>query len=126
MTTDGPSWQDLIDMVADAIKNVDENSKRESTNLRTDITLLRTELNAARDDSMLVRSEMNALRVDMSNMRGKLERDMVVSDSKQCSDIELIKQEAKLLGDRKAQLTGIVMTTVTAITAAVLKFFGLI
>lgn len=124
--SDEPSYQDLIDMIGTTINNVDANSKREADKLTDDITLLRGELNDTRRDMTLMRSEMNTFRVEMSDMRGKLECDMIKSDTAQQSEIALIKQEGKLLGDRKAQLVGAIVGIISIISAIVFKLFGII
>ena len=119
-----PTWRDLIDMVSDAISNVDINAKRENDKLREDMTSLRNELNATRSDIMLNRNEMNALRVDMTDMRGKIEREMLESDAAQCQEIELIKQQGTIEGNRKAKIVGALVTIAAGITTIILKLLG--
>lgn len=123
---DSPTYQNLIDSISDLIRVVDENSKRELDTLRGDIALLRGELNDARKDMSLVRTEMNTLRVDMSDMRGSIERDMVACDKDQVKEIALIKQEAKIEGDRKAKIVGVIVSVIGLICATMMKVFGLI
>lgn len=123
---DDISSQLIIDLIGDMINGVDANSKRESDKLCSDITLLRGELNDTRKDMILMREEMNTLRVDMSNMRGKLEKEMVTCDQDQQHEIELIKQEAKITGDRKAQLYAGVITALGLLAAIAGKILGII
>ena len=124
--SDGPSYQDLINSIADIIRNVDENSKREADKICNDVALLRGELNDTRRDMTLMRAEMNTFRVEMSDMRGKLECDMLKSDNEQQLEIALIKQEGKASGDRKAQIVGVVLTVIGAITTIICKVLGII
>lgn len=126
MTADGPSYNDLINGITMLVQSIDDNSKREADKLSDDITLLRGELNDTRRDMTLMREEMNTLRVDMTDMRGSLKHDMIKSDSDQCLEIELIKQEAKIKGDRKAQVVGVVVTAIGLLSALVAKIFGLL
>lgn len=123
---EGPSYNDLINGITMLVQSIDDNAKREADKLSEDITLLRGELNDTRRDMTLMREEMNTLRVDMTDMRGSLKHDMIKSDSDQCKEIELIKQEAKIKGDRKAQVVGVIVTATGLLSALVAKIFGLI
>jgi len=116
----------VVEMIGDMINGVDTNSKREADKLSNDITLLRGELNDTRSDIMLMRSEMNTLRVDMSDMRGKLEREMITCDKDQTLEIELIKQEGKITGDRKAKFWSAVVAIVGIVATIIAKILGVL
>lgn len=131
--SDQPSWKDLIDMVSDAINSVDENSKRENDKLREDITLLRGELNSFRQelndnrkDTMLSRTEMANLRTDMAELKSELKEQMIVADNAQCGEIELIKQQATIDGDRKTKIVAAVVFVATTIAGIVGKLLGIV
>lgn len=124
--TNGPSYQDLINGITVLVQSIDDNAKRESDKLSDDITLLRNELNDTRRDITLMREEMNTLRVDMTDMRGTLQQDILTNDRDQQLEIELIKQEAKITGDRKAQITGVLVGVISLLSALVAKIFKII
>ena len=53
-------WNNIVDIMGDLIKTVDENSKREMDNLRTDICLLRSELqDSDKERKLLWRNRQN-------------------------------------------------------------------
>ena len=124
MPTDSPSWKDLIDMVADTVKTVDENAKRENdkvcremTALRNDINILRTEMNASREDTFLSRTEMANLRTEMAELKGELK----ITDVTHDHEIQHIKEQTGMFDGTKAKIAAVVLTILGGIATIILK-----
>lgn len=120
--SDAPSWKDLIDMVSEAINNVDVNAKRESDKLQTDICALRKELNDTRADIMLNRTEMAVLRTDMATFKEEIKE----SDEEQCDQLKEIQITTGFFQSTKARIITLVITILSAIGALLLKVLEII
>jgi len=125
-----PSWKDLIDMVSDTIKGVDENAKRENDKvcgdiaaLREDLNTFRQEMNASHADIMLSRTEMANLRTEMSELKGEIKEQMHAADAAQCQEIELIKQQSEMSNGAKAKIAAVLVSLASAVAAIILKVF---
>jgi len=119
---DAPSWKDLIDMVSNTINNVDENAKRESDKLHSDICALRKELNDTRSDIMLNRSEMAILRNDMATFKDEIKE----SDEEQCDQLKEIQIKSGIFESTRAKIVTVVLTILSAIGALLLKILEII
>ena len=122
MSSDAPSWKDLIDMVSETIRGVDENAKRESDKLHSDICALSKELNDTRSDIMLNRTEMAVLRNDMATFKDEIKE----LDEEQCDQIKEIQITTGILNSTKAKIVTVVLTILSAIGALLLKVLEII
>ena len=120
--SDAPSWKDLIDMVSETIRGVDENAKRESDKLHSDICALRKELNDTRSDIMLNRTEMAVLRNDMATFKDEIKE----SDEEQCEQLQEIQITTGFFQSARAKIVTIIITILTAISALLLKLLEIV
>lgn len=111
-------WNALVETISTMIRSVEETSRRDADRLHNDVCGIRS-------DIVQVRAELNEFRLEMGEMRAKLERDIITGDQRHETEIQLIKQQSAIEGNRKAKITGAILAIIGTISSIISYYFGL-